>query len=182
MSQPSFTIEEAAALGVSRHHLAYYVRTGDLRLIGPGRYCDPTRPVLTDWKWEDLLRIVTSVEGGIVCGLSALDLHDLTDEIPREHWIAIPKEMKKPEIAGVRFVRTSHLALGQTRLKLEVYEVPVFDKERAVVDAFRLLSREVAIKSLQRLAKQGPLDFQKLNSYARTLRVKIEDFLLAAST
>jgi len=181
-SRPSFTSDEAAARGVSRQTLAYYVRTGALRHIGPGRYCDPTQPILANWKWEDLLRTVTTVQGGVICGVSALDFHELTDEIPREHWIAIPREMKKPKMSGVRFVRTSHLSLGQIHFKLEEHTVPLFDKERSVVDAFRLLSREVAIKALQRLAKQGPLDFQKLNSYATSLRVDIEDFLLAVST
>lgn len=182
MTKPFFTSEEAGLSGVTSQTLAYYVKVGALQRIGPGRYCDPSVQVLDQWKWEDLLRIVKSVDQGVVCGLSALDLHGLTDEIVRQHWIAIPIDKFPPKIPNVRFIRTKHLELGKTSMQIENQHIFVFDKERAVVDAFRFLSLETAIKSLQNLAKQGNLNFDKLNHYSKILRVKIEDFLLTVST
>ena len=182
MSRPSFTSEEASLVGVTPQTLAYYVNAGALQRVGPGRYCNPSVQILEQWKWEDLVRIVKSIDQGVVCGLSALDLHGLTDEIVRQHWIAIPIDKFPPKIPNVRFLRTKHLGLGRTILQIEMQQIPIFDKERAVVDSFRLLSQETAIKSLQTLAKQGQLNFEKLNTYAKTLRVNIESYLLMVST
>lgn len=182
ITQPFFNSEEAGFVGVTPQTLAYYVKVGALQRIGPGRYCDPSVQILDQWKWEELFRIVKSVEQGVVCGLSALDVHGLTDEIVRQHCIAIPIDKFPPKIPNVRFIRTKYLDLGKISLQIDGQQLLIFDKERAVVDSFRLLSRETAIKALQNLAKQGDINFDKLNLYSKVLRVNIEDFLLMVST
>jgi hypothetical protein len=63
--------------------------------------------------------------------------------------------------------------------------LPIFDRERTVVDAFRYLGRETAIKALKAAAqKRGreKIDFEKLRKYARELRVDIEPYILAVTT
>jgi hypothetical protein len=63
--------------------------------------------------------------------------------------------------------------------------VPIFDKERTIVDAFHLLSREMAIKALKMDLTQSSdqkLDLIKLQAYAKTLRVNIDPYLITATT
>jgi hypothetical protein len=63
--------------------------------------------------------------------------------------------------------------------------VPIFDRERTIVDAFRLLSREVAIKALKMALTQPGhrrLDLVKLQAYAKKLRVNIDPYLMTVTT
>ncbi len=75
--------------------------------------------------------------------------------------------------------------LGKTELKLEGILVPIFDRERTIIDAFRLLSPEIAIKALKiALSKGGKnrLDIRKLEEYSKQLRFKITPYLITLTT
>ena len=70
-------------------------------------------------------------------------------------------------------------------MDLEGVEVPIFDRERCIIDAFRLLSCEVAIKALRLgvgLPKDEKIDLVKLQEYAKKLRVNISPYLIAVTT
>ena len=47
------------------------------------------------------------------------------------------------------------MQLGRTEVELEGSKIPIFDRERTIVDAFRLLSRETAIKALKAAIAKG---------------------------
>jgi hypothetical protein len=74
-----------------------------------------------------------------------------------------------------------NLNLGRTILKLGEWDIPIFDPERTVIDSFRYLSIETAVKSLKRLSAQRGIDFRKLSEYAKALRVNITPYLIAVS-
>lgn len=181
LRQPSFTRAEVEDFGVSGEALAYYTKNGMIERLAPGIYFDPARELNVEFKWQDLARIVYSVKESVVCLLSALDIYGLTEEIPREFWLAIPHRKRAKAISQARFIRYRNMTLGQIKIKLGEVEIAIFDKERTVIDAFRYLDKEVAIKALRRLAKQG-FDINKLAAYAKKLRVNIEPYLLAVTT
>ena len=75
--------------------------------------------------------------------------------------------------------------LGVKMIKKGKYKVKIFDRERSVVDAFRYLSREIAIKALQAYLKSSQNhkpDLPKLSKYAKALRVDINHYILALTT
>ena len=78
-----------------------------------------------------------------------------------------------------------NIGLGQTEIQLGKHSLKIFDRERTVVDAFRHLSQEVAIKALQAYlhpaGKRKP-NLNKLMDYARQLRVDIHPFVMALTT
>ena len=77
------------------------------------------------------------------------------------------------------------MKLGKTVYDFGDFKLPIFDRERTIIDAFRLLDKEVAIKALRMgLRKKGEarLDLEKLKVYAKILRVKIEPYILAETT
>ncbi|MGL4348711.1 MAG: hypothetical protein ACRCSV_04570 [Chlamydiales bacterium] len=72
------------------------------------------------------------------------------------------------------------MELGKTTIHLGGIQVPIFDRERTIIDAFRLLSRETAIKALKiALYSKGTnrIDLRKLQSYAKILRYNIDPYL-----
>lgn len=185
LKQSSFTSQEAKAKGVSSASLAYYVKKGLIERIGHGVYRGIHAPKVSDFRWEDLVESVQRVRNGIVCLTSALALYDLTEEIPRQHWIAIPNETMHRAPPSTKVVRMRNTSLGKTKIKLDGISIPIFDRERSIVDSFRYLSSETAIKALKvALQKRGEdkIDLEKLRKYAKSLRVKIEPYILAMTT
>jgi len=178
---PKFTSREALALGVSTATLSYYIKTGGLVRIGHGIYRGAHAPVVDDFRWEDLIETMQKTKNGVICLVSALSLYGLTEEIPREHWIAVPHETRHRAKGLTKVIRMRNTSLGKTTFKIGATAIPIFDRERTIVDAFRYLSREVALKAAIAQPKQSRIDREKLRKYAKKLRVKIDPYLLALS-
>lgn len=186
LTRPSFTAAEAKELGVSPACLAYYAAKGRIKRLGRGIYQGSDYVVSPEnFQWEDLINAVNSVPGGVICLISALAIYGLTEEIPRQHWIAVSHSTSIDRGASVRIVRFRNMDLGKTTVLLADVQMAIFDIERTIIDSFRLLSRETAIKALKMaLSTRGKsrLDLRKLQSYAKKLRFNIAPYLLTATT
>lgn len=186
LTQTSFTVDEAKQFGVSAAHLAYYIKKGLIKRLGRGIYQSVNYQGSSEnFRWEDLIEAVNSVPGGVICLISALAIYDITEEIPREHWIAVSHNTSIYRGDKVRIVRFRNMELGKTEVDQGGIQIPIFDRERTIVDSFRLLSRETAIKALKMaLSQKGTkrLDLKKLQSYAKKLRFNITPYLITATT
>jgi predicted transcriptional regulator of viral defense system len=185
LEKPYFTSREAREMGVHSAVLSHYVKTGHLKRIQRGVYQKTDYQNPAAFRWEDLVKAVSSVKDGVVCLISALAVYDLTDEIPRQHWIAIRHDTSVKANKEVRVVRYRDIELGKTKIELEGTVIPIFDKERTIIDAFRMLSREIAIKALKAALAQGGknrIDLIKLQEYAKKLQCTIEPYLMSMTT
>lgn len=136
------------------------------------------------FEWEDLAAAVQSIPKGIVCLISALSLYELTDENPRQFWIAIPHETLAPRRPHVKIVRMRNTKIGSSTYMLGEAKIRIFDRERTIIDAFRYLSKEIAIKALKRYLSGGGAkpDLQKLMAYSKTLRTPVREYVEAITT
>lgn len=185
LKRPSFTSKDAKSLGVSAATLAYYVKAGDLVRIGHGVYRGNKAPVTEEFRWEDLIDAVQRTKGGIICLTSALALYGMTEEIPRQHWIAIDHKTRHRSNSSTKVIRMRNLSLGKTAKNVGGISVAIFDRERTIVDAFKYLSRETAVKALKiAVTKKGAekLSFEKLNQYAYQLKVDMHPYVVAVTT
>ena len=186
LQTPSFTAKEAARVGIGGAALARYAKIGELERLSRGVYRSPNAPTIGNFRWEDLFTATRSVKGGVVCLISALAIYDLTDAIPRQHWIAVHHSTRHRANHSVRVVRMRNMKLGRTEVDLGGFKLPIFDRERTIVDAFRTLDRETAIKALKvALAtkkREERVDMEKLWMYAKKLRFPIEPYVLAGAT
>ena len=165
--------------------LSYYIKQELIEKIGRGVYRNPSIEPNIDFKWEDLFITVKSIPNGVVCLISALDIYDMTDEISRAHWIAIPHATTAPKRSKARFIRTRDIELGRTEIKIGNEKIPIFDPERTIVDSFRYLNIEVAIKALKAGLKGhsgNKLNLKKLQIYARKRKVNLTPYILTATT
>ena len=181
LKKPSFTSSEARELGVSSANLAYYVKKDELLRIGHGVYRAIDAPTIEDFRWEDLVHTVAKIKQGVICLTTALAIYELTDETPRRHWIAIPNETSHQADAKTKIVRLRNIELGKMTIEFDGVSLPIFDRERTIVDAFRFLSKETAIKALRnglRRQASSKISVSKLREYAKILHVKIEPYLL----
>jgi predicted transcriptional regulator of viral defense system len=184
LKAPSFTSADALARGVTASTLIYYANQGAIQRIGRGIYRGLDSPTV-DLRWADLIEAVQRTHGGVVCLTSALALYELTDEIPRKYWIAIHNTTTHRGSKHTRIMRLRNMTLGASKIKLGEIEISIFDRERTIIDSFRHLSREVAIKALKSaLATRGVnrVDTKKLTAYGKKLRFDIEPYILALTT
>lgn len=79
----------------------------------------------------------------------------------------------------MRDVRT-----GSTKIKLGAANIRIFDKERTIIDSFRFIPQETAIKALKEYlsGKHGKPDLAKLRKYSRKLKTPIEKYVEAFTT
>lgn len=176
--------QDAKKFNISSASMAYYAKTGELERISHGLYKFKGSSVVSDVRWEDLVEASIKVKGGVVCLISALALYGLTEEIPREHWIAISNTTRHRGDDSIRIVRLRNIKLGKTIYKIDGFELPIFDRERTLIDSFRFLGIEVAIKALKlALTKKGEekINLEQLRKYAKALRVKVEPYILAVN-
>jgi predicted transcriptional regulator of viral defense system len=182
--QTLFTSKEAKALGIHPSLLAYYAKQGFIKRISRGVYRVEADHLSQDFQWTDLVEAVYGINEGVICLISALAIYGLTEEIPRQHWIGVRHGTDVVSQPQLKIVRFRNLTLGKTTIKLDGIIVPIFDRERTIVDAFRLLSKETAIKALRMALTQSGqqrLDLIKLQEYAKKLRVNIDPYLMTVT-
>ena len=185
LQMPIFKACEARTLGIPSRMLAYYCQKGRIERVSRGLYRVLDIPTDVGLDFEELVLIASSIPHGVICLISALCYYNLTDQIMREYWIAVPNRDRSPKRPHTRIVRMRNMTLGQTKVKIGKYSVKIFDRERTVIDAFRYLSHEVAIKALQmylRMSGGSKPDIQKLSKYATLLKVSIAHYVMALTT
>jgi len=184
LNRPFFTIEDASKQGITRQTLANLTKKGVLQRIAPGLYRSTHYEPQVDFQWEQLALVAASLSEGVICLVSALCHYGLTEQIMREVWIAIPHHLKAPKRPGVRVVRMRNIELGKTEIRMGEFTVRIFDRERCIVDAFRYLDRETAIKGLKNYLYSNDYkpQLRKLSEYAKALRVDLNPYILALTT
>jgi len=182
--RPSFTAAEAIRAGISYQALSNLAKRGEIERVGRGHYRLISFGIETDVMTEDLVATVSTIRNGVICLISALKYYDLTEEIPRQYWIAIPNAQRAPSRPHTRIVRMRNIDTGKTTTKIDGVTVAIFDPERCIVDAFRYLSREIAIKALRAYLLEGPHrpNIPKLVRYAELLRVNLDPFISSVIT
>ena len=138
-----------------------------------------------DFRYEDLVLISQSIQGGVICLISALTIYELTDEIARAHWIAVSNDSRAPRRKGAKIIRMRNIKLGKTKITVGCETVNIFDIERTIIDSFRYLGVEIGVKALRAALKKSgndKLDLKKLQAYAKILRIKIAPYIMAVTT
>ena len=161
------------------------MKTNRIERIGHVVYRGVESFVDADFQWEDLIDITKNIPQGVVCLISALALYELTDEMPREHWIAVSHSTTAPKRESTRIVRMRDMNIGKTTLTIGQEIINIFDRERTIVDAFRYLSKEIAIKALKMAVSgrsQKKLDIKKLQQYAKQFRLNLDPYILTVTT
>ena len=182
LKKPSFTSKQAKTYGIQANSLAYYAKKGLLERVSHGVYRNPKVRSSVSFEWQDLFETASAIPNGTICLISALSYYELTQEIQRQYWIALPHESGLIKKTNTKIVRTRNFKLGRIPLKLGEYKTYIFDKERCVVDAFKKLSKESAMYSLKSYLKrtdEHKPDLPKLARYAKQLRVNILPYLEA---
>lgn len=131
---------ELAAQGISRHGLGRLIESGEFERIAPGLFL---RSGLADDTTAAWIAIAAKKPNATLCLLTALSLHELTDEIPTRSDIAIPRgtqpvAVRHAPIAWHRFDADT-FSIGHTKHALpDGSSIGLYSAERTLIDLFRL--------------------------------------------
>jgi predicted transcriptional regulator of viral defense system len=144
--------------GVTPSTISRMVEAGDVVRLGRGLYQLVDASVGSQ---HELALAAKRVPKGVICLVSALAFHGLTDQLPRRVWMAIGSRDWQPTVdyPALRIVRLSQDHLGQDveRHVIDGAEVKIFAAARSVADAFRwerTVGRNLAIESLREALRQ----------------------------
>lgn len=182
LRKPFFTGRDAKDHGIHSSRLTYYVNKGVLERVARGVYRNPQVANDAPMEWQDLLEEAQAIPDGTICLISALNYYGMTVEVQRKFWIAIPHSAGALKRSKAKIIRMRNFDLGRASLHLGPYRTFIFDQERCVIDAFRYLSRESAVRILKEYlmrTKERKPDLPKLGKYAEALRVDIAPYIEA---
>jgi predicted transcriptional regulator of viral defense system len=131
-------LAEIRRAGITAATVSRLEREGIVTKLGRGLY------QLADAAPEGnhtLAEVAKRVPKGVICLVSALAFHGITDQMPRRVWIAIGSKDWKPQIdyPPLRIVRFANKFLhdGVETHDIEGVSVPIFGIPKTIADAFR---------------------------------------------
>lgn len=156
-SHPIARAYEFRAAGITPSTISRAVESGELIRISRGLY----QHVLGDMdSSQALAEAAKLVPRGVVALVSALAFHGLTDQIPREVWVAIGTRDWVPVPSHppirVNLFRDSYMTNGIERHQISGISVPIFSVTKTLADVFRsrIVDRSVAIEALRAALRQ----------------------------
>jgi predicted transcriptional regulator of viral defense system len=173
---PVFRSKEAVAVGVSWRDLYALRDGGDVLELSRGLFQLAETAGVGN---IDFVAVCARAPNGVIALDSALSYWDLTDNIPSHVHLAVPEGSHRPAIdhppTTVHVFRAETFDLGRIEIREEGGErFWITDRERTVVDAFRLrhrLGEDEANRALRRYLAQPRPKLARLADLARQLRV-----------
>ena len=149
---------ELRSAGVTAATVSRMARAGEVIRLARGLYQLPDAPFDTS---HSLAEAAKRLPKGVVCLVSALAFHGLTDQLPKKVWMAIGKKdwAPKPDGMPIRVIRFTESLLAES-VETHVIEgvpVKVFGVAKTIADCFRHRNKvglSVAIEGLQEALRQ----------------------------
>lgn len=161
-------LSEFKASGITAATIGRMVKDGEVLRLARGLYQRPD--ALLDVH-HSLAEAAKKLPKGVVCLVSALAYHDLTDQLPRAVWMAIGTKDWEPktDTPPIRTVRFTEALLSDDVLTEHIEGVPVkvFGVAKTIADCFRhrrTIGQSVALEGLQealRTRKATPADIAR---------------------
>lgn len=168
-------LKDFLAKDINQETLARLLREGQVVRPSRGLYQLSNTPVDATHTMAEAAALVPK---GIVCLISALQLHQLTLQMPAAVWMAIERTAWKPKISypPIRFVRFSGWAMreGIVRHPFQFGQVPITNPARTIVDCFRYRNKigiDVAMEGLREGIQRRKCTPDQLWRYAKKARV-----------
>jgi predicted transcriptional regulator of viral defense system len=172
--QRPFRVSEAVAAGVSSTTLHRLRQKGELATVGRGVVQLPDAGM---GMLSGLAVVSARVPRGTICLNSALAFWDLTDEIPEQVHIAVPRGAHRPSIdqppARVHVFDAGSFEVDRRPAQTDADEpFWIYSPERSVVDAIRMgrwVGHDIALHALRRYMAQQEASAARLAELAREL-------------
>ncbi len=170
------TFSEVIDAGFHKDTLSSLLKSGHIEKLSRGLYKLKEGIELTN---PDLITASIKVPKGIVCLISALAFHDVTNEIPRYVELAIPKgtHPNKVDYPPVKlyYISEKMWRPGIEEHDIEGHKVRVYNLPKTIADCFKFRNKiglDVARIALKEAIREKKMSPRELINYAKICRVK----------
>ncbi|QPD02268.1 MAG: Transcriptional regulator [Candidatus Nitrospira kreftii] len=171
-----FRPRDVVGLGLTHYQLQRMVEEGRIERVGPGLY---RLADVEATEMETIAMVASAVPHAIVCLLSALRVHEIGTQAPRQVWLAIDRKARKPTRlpANVRIVRFSRqlLTYGVITQPMQGVKVRLTSPARTVVDCFRYRNKiglDVAMEALRDAVRSRKAMVSEIDRAAEVCRIR----------
>jgi predicted transcriptional regulator of viral defense system len=175
-------VRDLARHGLHPENLRRLCDRGLLVRTSRGLYMPADTADTADTEHHTLAAMTRRVPGGVVCLLSALQVHGLTTQLPFEVWLAVDGAVDrrtrrfKTEPLPLRLVRFSGRAFtfGIEEVMVEGVRFRVYSPAKTVADCFKFrhkIGLDVALEALRDCWKQRRATMDELEQAAGVCRV-----------
>lgn len=166
---------DLGAIGAPRVALTRMTTAGQLEKAGRGLYRLAGNHGA---ETESLSILAAKVPKAIFCLLTALQFHELTTQLPRRVWIAMPRgshvpRINYPPLTMVQFSGESYSA-GVEIHERDQTTLRVYSVAKTIADCFKCrntIGLEVALEALKQARSQSKVDIDQLWHFAKICRV-----------
>ena len=163
------------AIDAPRVVLTRLTAAGLLERIGRGLY---RLPDSQGSEHESLVTVATKVPQAVFCLLTALQFHELTTQLPRQIWIAMPRgshtpRIDYPPIKMVQFTGAAYTT-GVEEVERDGVKLRVYGVAKTVADCFKHRNKiglDVALEALKDARDRHKASVDDLWRYAKIGRV-----------
>lgn len=155
--------------------LTRMVAAGQLDRMGRGLYRLPSH---SGSEHEGLATVATKVPQAVFCLLSALQFHELTTQLPRQIWIAMPRGSHLPRIdyPPIKMVQMTDdvYSEGIEMVERDGVTMHVYGVAKTVADCFKHRNKiglDVALEALKEVRAKRKVTADELWRYAKVCRV-----------
>ena len=163
------------AIEAPRVVLTRLISAGLLDKVGRGLYRLPSHE---GSEHEGLAIVATKVPQAVFCLLTALQFHELTTQLPRQVWIAMPRGSHVPRVAypPLKMVQMTGdvYAAGVEEHQRDGVTLRVYGAAKTVVDCFKHRNKiglDVALEALKDARAKKKATADDLWRYAKLCRV-----------
>ena len=181
-------LSELNRFGVSATTISRMVKDREVERLNCGLY------QLEDAEWDtyhSFAKVAKIFRGnGVICLISALEYHGLTDLLPTHTWVAIEKHKwiphcSNPELNVIQY-SDKMLTYSQEIHQIEGVKVKIFSVAKTVTDCFRHIKNvglEVAVEGLEKSLMFQMTTRSELETHAKKGRVwkTMEPYIDAAA-
>jgi predicted transcriptional regulator of viral defense system len=163
------------AIHAPRVVLTRLTAAGLLEKVERGLYRLPDAQVS---EFESLATIATKVPQAVFCLLTALQFHELTTQLPRQLWIAMPRGSHPPRIdypplKMVQYTGEAYTA-GVEEVVRDGVKLRVYGVAKTVADCFKHRNKiglDVALEALKDARSRNRASVDDIWRYAKVCRV-----------
>ncbi len=163
------------AIDAPRVVLTRLTAAGVLERVGRGLY---RLPDAQGSEFESLVTVATKVPQAVFCLLTALQFHELTTQLPRQIWIAMPRgshvpRIDYPPVKMVQMTGDAYTAGIEEHLRDGV-KLQVYGAAKTVVDCFKHRNKiglDVALEALKDARTRSKASAEDIWRFAKVCRV-----------
>ncbi len=167
--------EEIRCAGFPTSLLTQMVERKEIQRLGRGLYAAADFTASETFDYEIIAR---QISNGVLCLVSALRFHNLTDENPHEISVALPHGARYPHIdyPPVKYYTRSGgaFSFGIETRHHNGTDIKVYSINKTIADCFKYRNKiglDVAVAALREAARKNVLDYNELWVAAKICRV-----------